>query len=98
MTIGTTTNGHSQCVIGSSCQTATRKRASETSANTTTCARLSSPAGSSRDAVRGLRASIAASIRRFAAIANERAPAIATVIQNIPRKPGQPLTARIAPT
>ncbi len=98
MTMGTITNGQSQCVTGSSCQTATRKTPSDAPAKTTTCMRLSRPAGSSRVAVRGLRASIAASIRRFAAIANERAPAIATVIQIIPRRPGQPLTARIAPT
>ena len=98
MTIGTIANGHSQCVIGSSCQTATRNTASEPAAKTTTCRRLSSPAGISREAVRGLRASIPASISRFAAIANERAPAIATVIQSIPRRPGQPPTARIAPT
>ena len=39
------------------------------------------PRGSSRLAVRGLRASIPASIRRFSAIASERAPTIATVIQ-----------------
>ena len=43
-----------------------------------TCSRESLPAGISRPAVRGLRASISASIRRFSAIASERAPTIAT--------------------
>ena len=39
------------------------------------------PLGSSRPAVRGLRASIPASIRRLSAIASDRAPTIASVIQ-----------------
>ena len=54
--------------------------------------RDSSPAGISRRAVRGLRASIAASIRRFSAIARLRAPTIATVIQKqlaAPRAPAR---------
>ena len=45
MSIGTITNGASQRVIGASCQTATRKTASEASANTTTCARGEQPGG-----------------------------------------------------
>ena len=98
MTIGTITSGASQRVIGASCETPAAKTASDTSANAITCERLRRPAGSSRPAVRGLRASMAASTRRFTAIAKERAPTIATVIQPSAEMPGQPSTARIAPT
>ena len=44
--------------------------------------RESGPAGSSREAVRGLRASSSASISRLSPIASVRAPTIATVIQS----------------
>ena len=98
MTIGMITSGASQRVIGASCETPTANTASEASANAITCPRRRRPAGSSRPAVRGLRASIAASTRRLTAIANERAPNIATVIQPSAEIPGQPPTARIAPT
>ena len=47
----------------------------------TTTEAVNAPDGSSRVAVRGFAASIPASISRFSAIASERAPAIATVIQ-----------------
>ena len=98
MTIGITTSGASQRVIGASCETPATKTASDTTAKRITCERPSRPAGSSRPAVRGLRASIAASTRRLTAIANERAPTIATVIHTSTVSPGQPLTERIAPT
>ncbi len=90
--------GASQRVIGASCETAIAKTASETAQNARTCVRVSNPAGSSRRAVRGLRASISASIRRLSAIASDRAPAMATVIQTRFARPGDPSTARIAPT
>ena len=65
----------------------------------TTWPRESCPAGSSRAAVRGLRASISASIRRFSAIASERAPTIATVIQSeVVRRRHAAARARNAPT
>ena len=63
-----------------------------------TCARESLPAGISRPAVLGLRASISASIRRFSAIASERAPTIATVIQTRSCALGTASIARNAPT
>jgi len=59
--------------------------------------RESSPAGISRRAVRGLRASIEASISRFSAIARLRAPAIATVIHSTCRADGTRPRARMAP-
>ena len=59
---------------------------------------MSRPAGSSRPAVRGLRASISASISRFSAIASDRAPTIATVIQTRSCALGTASTARNAPT
>ena len=59
--------------------------------------RVSAPLGSSRDAVRGFRASSSASRSRFSAIASVRAPVIATVIQIMSAQPGQPSTARSAP-
>ena len=85
-------------MIGASCETASANTASDTAQKTSTCVRDSSPAGSSRRAVRGLRASISASISRFSAIASERAPAIATVIQTRSLVDGRPSTAKIAPT
>ena len=51
----------------------------------------------SRRAVRGLRASMAASISRFSAIARLRAPTIATVIQTSWLADGTSPSARIAP-
>ena len=66
----------------SSWKTATRKTTSDATQKSATCARVSSPDGSSRDAVRGLRASSSASISRFSPIASDRAPTIATVIQS----------------
>ena len=53
-----------------------------------TCARESAPAGSSREAVRGFRASSSASISRFRPIASVRAPTIATVTQSQSRAGG----------
>ena len=61
-------------------------------------ARVSAPDGSSRPAVRGFAASMRASIRRLSAIASERAPTIATVIQSRSCADGTPSTARNAPT
>src|SRR5438067_95148 len=90
--------GQSQCVFGASCQTATRKSASEAAQKRATCARDSWPLGSSRVAVRGLRASIAASISRLSAIASDRAPTIASVIQTRSCADGVPPIARKAPT
>src|SRR6266496_537237 len=98
MTNAATGIGHSQRTIGSSWKTATRKSASEARQKTTTWARLSSPLGSSRPAVRGLRASIRASISRFRPIASERAPTIASVIQTRSCALGTPATARKAAT
>ena len=98
MIIGMTTSGANQRVMGASCDTPITKTSSEASANTITCERVSRPAGRSRPAVRGLRASMAASTRRLIAMANERAPTMATVIQPMFAMPGQPSTARIAPT
>ena len=48
--------------------------------------------------MRGLRASISASISRFSAIARLRAPTIASVTQTTCERLGMPSTARIAPT
>ncbi len=90
--------GQSQRTIGSSCQTAARKSASDARQKTTTWAIESWPLGISRPAVRGLRASIPASIRRLSAIASERAPTIASVIQSRSCPLGLPFTARKAPT
>ena len=59
---------------------------------------MSAPLGSSRDAVRGFRASSSASTSRFSAIATVRAPTIATVIQSMSPSPGQSPAARNAPT
>ena len=60
--------------------------------------RVSAPDGSSRIAVRGLRASSSASTSRLRDIASVRAPTIATVTQTMFARPGQPSTARNAPT
>src|SRR5947207_245459 len=62
------------------------------------CGAESCPLGSSRPAVRGLRASMPTSTSRFSAIASERAPTIASVIQNRSCADGAPPTARNAPT
>ncbi len=97
MTNPATGIGHSHRVIGASCETATRNTISEAAAKAITSSRDSSPAGISRRAVRGLRASIAASIRRLSAIARLRAPTIATVIQKTWRADGTWPSARIAP-
>ena len=56
------------------------------------------PAGSSRVAVRGLRASSCASISRFRPIASDRAPTMATVIHSRSWADGTPFTASSAPT
>ena len=63
-----------------------------------TCARESVPAGSSRLAVRGLRASISASISRFRPIASVRAPTIATVTQSQSAADGDSPSASSIPT
>ena len=98
MTKPATGIGQSQRTIGSSCQTATRNTTSETAQNTSTCATESAPDGSSRDAVRGLRASIERSMSRLSAIASERAPTIATVIQSSCDADGTASRASSAPT
>ena len=98
MTKPATGIGQSQWTSGSSWKTAIRKTASEAAQKTTTAAGESRPDGSSRPAVRGLRASRPASIRRFSPIASERAPTIATVIQTRSCALGTPSTARNAPT
>ena len=59
--------------------------------------RESMPAGSSRPAVRGLRASISASINLLSPIASERAPTIARVIHKRSCPDGTSCTARNAP-
>src|SRR5512133_2122585 len=81
MTNPTSGIGHNQRTSGSSWKQASRYTANASAQNTTTCARESRPAGSSRVAVRGLRASISASTSRLMLIASERAPTIASVIQ-----------------
>ena len=60
--------------------------------------RESSPDGTRAPAVRGLRASISASISRFSAIARLRAPTIASVTQPSVAADGISPTDRIAPT
>ena len=60
--------------------------------------RESAPDGSSRAAVRGLRASTSASTSRLTDIASVRAPTIATVTQTMSARPGHASTARNAPT
>ena len=77
---------------------ANRNTTSEATQKPITCARDSSPAGISRAAVRGLRASMPASIRRFSAIARLRAPTIASVTQPSVAAAGTSATDRIAPT
>ena len=64
------------------------RTASQTSAKIHTWRRLSRPAGISRPAVRGLRASSSASISRLTAMPKLRAATMATVIQNMRQKPG----------
>ena len=97
MTKPATGIGHSQRVIGASCHTATRNTISDATAKAITSVRESSPEGISRRAVRGLRASMAASISLFSAIARLRAPTIATVIQKTWLADGTSPSARIAP-
>ncbi len=84
-------------VSGASWETATRNTTSDPNANAATLARDSRPAGISRRAVRGLRASMEASISRLSAIARLRAPAIATVIHSTWLADGTPFRARMAP-
>ena len=98
MTKPATGIGQSQCTSGSSWKTATRKTTRETAQKTATAGGESKPAGSSRPAVRGLRASRPASINRFSPMASERAPTIATVIQSRSCAEGTAPTARNAPT
>ncbi len=97
MTKPATGIGHSHRVMGASCHTATRNTISDAAANTITLVRDSRPAGISRRAVRGLRASIVASISLFSAIARLRAPTMATVIHSSWRADGTRPRARIAP-
>src|ERR1022692_1909738 len=98
MTKPATGMGQSQRVIGASCHTAKRKSPSDTAQNSATWTTDSWPLGSSRPAVRGLRASSRASISRLSAIASDRAPTIATVIQTRSCPLGHAFTARNAPT
>ena len=97
MTKPATGIGQRTCVIGGSCHTATRNTASDAAANAPTWTGVRSPAGSSRRAVRGFRASIPASISRLSAIARLRAPTIATVIHARSCASGTWPAARIAP-
>ena len=97
MTKPATGIGHSHRVMGASCHTATRNTISDPAANAITFVRDRRPAGISRRAVRGLRASMAASISRFRAIARLRAPTIATVIHHSWLADGTCPSARIAP-
>jgi hypothetical protein len=90
--------GQSQRTTGFSCQTAIRNTASDASEKAKTAPIVSFPEGISRPAVLGFRASMPASISRFSAIASERAPAIAIVIQRRSCADGTPSTARNAPT
>ena len=75
-----------------------RNSSSDATQNSATCTRVSRPDGSSRAAVRGLRASMRASISRLSPIASERAPTIASVIQSRSCPDGTPPTASSAPT
>src|ERR1043165_2513310 len=76
---------------------AMKKSAAEIIVNAQTKLTESAPAGIARLRVRGLRASISRSAMRLKAIAQERAPTIASVIQRNCRSVGSPLAAKTAP-
>jgi hypothetical protein len=69
----TSTTGHSQRVREPNWKAATTKTIAETAAYSHTSMCETRPVGSGRDAVRGLRASISASMRRLAAMPKVRA-------------------------
>lgn len=76
---------------------ATQKIAADTAVKAQTNATESIPAGSARVLVRGLLASISRSAIRLNAIAVERAPIIAIVIQSVCQAVGSPPAASTAP-
>src|ERR1043165_5644050 len=76
---------------------ATKKAAALTTVNPQTNPTDSAPLGIARIFVRGLRASYSRSAIRLKAIAVERAPTIATVIQTICHRVGTPRAASTAP-
>ena len=84
-------SGSSATHSGLSCHAANSSTATLTATSPQACAGLTLPLGTSRPAVRGLRASIARSMTRLAAIAAVRAAAIATVTQIRVCQPGQPV-------
>src|SRR5271163_4727613 len=90
-------NGESSREARFSCEAARMKTAAITSVKPATKLRLSRPAGIARLAVRGLAASMPASVQRLKAIAAERAETMQTMIQNSLIAGGQPPAASIAP-
>jgi hypothetical protein len=75
---------------------ATTNAAADSATNAHTSRRDRSPAGSSRPAVRGFRASSSWSARRLKPMAALRAPTMATRIQTTCRREGAPPAARTA--
>ena len=94
--IVTSATGDRASASGFSRQAATTSSAADTTVNTPTALLVMSPAGMARIAVRGLSASMPASATRLNAIAQLRAPTMATSIQ--PRTPhgGTPPAAKKA--
>ena len=88
--------GESARHSGFSMAAAATSAAADTTTKTHTLARESTPRGSSRPAVRGLRASIAWSARRLNPIAALRAPTIATTIHRSVRQGTRPPPASTA--
>src|ERR1051325_4582071 len=76
---------------------ARRNKAAETIVNAQTNPTDNKPAGNARDAVRGFFASKLRSAMRLNAIAADRAPTIATMIQRTCQGVGRPLAASTAP-
>jgi hypothetical protein len=87
-TKNTTAKGSNATHNGFNCHAENVNTANDTTASSTPSSGLTAPLGTCRMAVRGLRASIAASITRFNAIALVRAPAIANEIHNTVMNPG----------
>ena len=88
--------GHSTHVSLGSCETASSSTARLRAQNQPTWVTVRRPDGISRSAVRGLRASMSASISRFSAIARLRAPTIAIVIHPSTAPRGTSIRARTA--
>ena len=96
MTKAATGIGQSTHVSRGSWETASSSTARLTAQKPATCATVSRPEGISRAAVRGLRASMSASIRRLSAIARLRAPIIAIVIHHSTAARGTSMRAMTA--